>query len=154
MNTPKIKYQGFDGHIILICKCWYDSKVTISLIKKLKLVWAIRCGYEYKEEDNSCLQHIANSLYKILFPTIKSHLIFQEKLHHHLVSWRIKELTPIEKLIYFYGAELSFLRIKERTENGKYNTLIELPKPNKRVFNRIFNGNGRYSDYYLIEPKK
>ena len=54
--------------------------------------------------------------------------------------------TPIERMIYFYKERLSNLQIRE----GKQ-LLISLPKPQKQLFKRIVNGNGKYTDYKKIK---
>lgn len=143
-----LDYDIFDGHIILLCKNYYTMKS--GLVESLKMIWAIRCGYDYKKDNNSSLRYIMNHLYKMVDKTINDHVAFHEKMHESLTSFSYKNLELIETLIHFYCSELAFLQIREKTSNNKWNILVKLPKPNKRVFNRILNGNGRYEDYKLI----
>lgn len=147
------EYKGFQGHIILLCKNHYGTNIKTSIIEKLKMIWAIRCGYEYNEKDNSSILSIINGLHKIIYPTIKDHKKFQEDLHEYLLSWLHGDSTTHERLILFYVSEISMMQIKDKSSNDKWKTLIKLPKPKKQLFNRILNGNGKYDDYYLIEPK-
>lgn len=143
-----IEIKGIDGHIILYCKSHYNH--SGSLLEDLKKIWAIRCGYPYDKNDNSMTINILNRLYKILQPTIINHIHFQEQLHNHLVNWVYKDLSTFENILIFYIGNITNIQIKEKI-NNKWITLIKLPKPNKRVFNRIIRGNGRYEDYKLID---
>jgi len=143
-----LEFKGFDGHLILLCKSHY--KLTESFIESLKMIWAIRCGYPYDKNDNSSIRYILDGLYKILEPTIENPQQFQEKLHESLISC-IYDLNTLEKLVLFYRDEISMLQVREKSANGKWTTLIKLPQPQKRLFNRILTGNGRYDDYKLIQ---
>jgi hypothetical protein len=143
-----IEYKDFDGHLILFCKQHYGK--TDNLIEKLKMIWAIRCGYEYKEKDNSMITNIMDGLYHILEPTIidKSH--FQQMLHNHITSHLYKEIPAPHNIIVFYAGEIAHMQIKEKTEGKYYKTLVKLPKPQKRIFKRILEGKGKYEDYWTI----
>lgn len=146
MKTQK-EIKGFDGHIILYCKYHYNH--SKNPLEDLKKIWSIRCGYPYNEKDNSAVKPIINRLYKILLSTEIDSSSFQEQLHDHLLNWLYKEMSTIDKLIYFYMSKISNITINKQIGN-KWITLIKLPKPKKRVFNRIIRGNGRYEDYKLI----
>lgn len=144
----KLKYTGFDGHIILLCKNHYN--ITTDLFESLKMIWAIKCGYNYDKDDNSSIKYIMNSLYKILIPTINDHVRFQENLHETLIHSWYRDLTIEQRVLMHYIHEIQNLQIKEKLPNGKWETIIELPKPQKRLFNRILRGNGLFNDYKLI----
>ena len=60
------KVTAIQGHIILYCKSHYRVK-DVSYIEGLKRIWAIRCGYDYNEADNSMLEYIANDLFNIIY---------------------------------------------------------------------------------------
>lgn len=147
-----LELKGFDGHIVLYCKNHY--KYPKGFIAGLRMIWAIRCGYDYNEKDIFANRNIADKLYSILrdlIPNGMTHL--QERIHEDIVTpWRYEGLSPLEKLISIYCSEIMNIQVKDKV-GEKYIAFIKLPKPNKRVFNRILRGNGKYQDYYLIEPK-
>ena len=150
----KIKhtFTGFDGHIILYCKLHY--KCSKEFIEGLRIIWSIRCGYDYIPNDKSVDESIANKLYDLLTvisPNKIKHL--QETIHNEIGNnFRYEDCTALETLIYIYVGKISTKLIKEKV--GKYyHTIIQLPKPKKRLFNRILKGKGTYKDYYLIESK-
>ena len=129
----KVEYKGFDGHIILLCKGHY--KITTDLFESLKMIWAIRCGYEYDKKDNSSLRYIMSGLYDILLPTITNHSRFQDQLHDYITSWIYRDFTPEERIIKFYCSQISNLQVQEKTSENSWKTLINLPKPKKILFN-------------------
>ena len=137
------------GHIILYCKNHYTCPK--GPLEGLRMIWAIRCGYPYTEGDNSCDKNIAKELYSILVELCGfSASRLQEIVHEELAyPFRYLEEKPLAKLIYIYRGEIINLQIKEKV-NTNYRWIIKLPKPNKRVFNRILRGNGRFNDYKLI----
>lgn len=142
-----IEFTGFEGHIILYCKNHYNS--SGNMLEDLKRIWAVRCGYSYDKNDNSMIISIVSVLYKILSPTIDDLVSFNESLHAHLLSWLYSEMDINNKLISFYVSRIANMQIKDKVD-GKLVELVKLPKPKKRVFNRILRGNGRYEDYKLI----
>ena len=147
----KLEYTGLDGHLILLCKNHY--KIKSGMIESLKMIWAIRCGYEYNRNDNTSLPYIANALYRILEPTIDNNYAFMSKLHKYMTTFLYgKDNGTGSKLINFYCSEIAILTVKEKV-GLKYKIIMKLPKPKKQVFNRILNGNGRYDDYKLILAK-
>ncbi len=144
--------RGLDGHIVLLCKNHYKCS---SIIEGLRMIWAIRCGYEYNKNERSIDKNIANKLYKLLIELMPERINYlQERIHDEInINWRFREeLSSLERLISIYCSELAFIQIKEKYKN-KWINLILLPKPKKRIFNRILRGNGKYKDYYLIESK-
>lgn len=148
MEKSVLTYKEIEGHIILLCKNHY--KIKEGLVESLKMIWAIRCGYEYDKKDNSSLRYIMNELYTILLPTITDHSRFQDQLHDYITSWVYKDFTLEERVIKFYCSQISNLKVKEKISDNKWQILINLPKPKKILFNRILRGNGRYEDYKLI----
>jgi hypothetical protein len=146
-----IKLDEFDGHIVLYCKGWYFQKdIDVDFLVGLRRIWAIRCGYDYIEEDKSADEYIADRMFKIIVqanPNIDI-VHFQRRLHNEMAKDYLSTyqgLNTIEKLIKFYRSELVCLTI---VENKK--VLIDLPKVKKRVFSRIIKGKGEYNDYKLI----
>ena len=85
---------------------------------------------------------------------IKGLSILQELIHEE-ISQDLKFINyfSLEKIISIYCSEIADIQIKQK-ENDKWTILIKLPKPMKQVFNRIFRGNSKYEDYWLIESKK
>ncbi len=150
MNNTK-QFTGFDGHLILYCKMQYDVK-NVDLLTGLRRIWAIRCGYDYKQHDKSCDRYIANHLfeiYKELLPEKAAR--FYEIIHSEIENdFRYEGLTPIERLIYLYTSDIAHTQVREKV-GSKYRAIIRLPRPLKRVMKRIVRGNGRYGDYKLIE---
>ena len=144
----QLEYKGFDGHIVLYCKNHYNH--SNNMLEDLKKIWAIRCGYPYRENDNSMVVNIINSLYIIVLPTITDNRHFQEQLHDHLLKYLYNKFTIADNMLLFYMGKISNIQIKDKLPNNKWITLVTLPKPNKRVFNRILRGNGRYDDYKLL----
>lgn len=140
--------ENINGHLILLCKGHYK---TNDLLTALKQIWAIRCGYDYDEKDNLSYRYIAKNLYNIL-KDINSERIeyIIDRIHDEVDGkWKDDNKLAIERIIEIYCSELAHLKVKEKV-NTKYRCIIKLPKPNKRVFNRILRGNGKYSDYKLI----
>ena len=147
------EFKGFDGHIILFCKGHY--KCPNSYIKGLRIIWSIRCGYPYNEKDHSVDRYIANKLYSLLKELNPERISYiQERIHDDITcSWRFeKDSTPIEKLIYIYISEIANIQVKEK-KGERYVWLFKLPKPMKKLFNKILSGKGSYDDYWLVEPK-
>lgn len=144
-----ITIHGIEGHIILLCKNHYTCK---SLDIALRMLWAIRCGYDYDNiTDKSANRYIANELHKILMKVNPKRLEnFHETIHEEISNmFRYPDYTPLEIMIRLYCNELSYLHVREKV--GKlWEWRIKLPKPKKQVLNCIFRGNGRYEDYKLL----
>lgn len=144
-----IKLDEFDGHIVLYCKGWYYQE-DVDFLVGLRRIWAIRCGYDYEENDKSIDQYIANRLYKIILeanPNINL-IDFQIRVHNEMAKdylSRYQGLSTIEKLIKIYKSEIMMLQIRDDKK-----VLVKLPKEKKRVFSRILKGKGEYNDYKLI----
>lgn len=144
-----IKLDDFDGHIVLYCKGWYYQD-DVDFLVGLRRIWAIRCGYDYQENDKSADEYIADRLFKIIVQTNPKldFIHFQRRLHKELSKTYLSTyngLDTIECLIKIYRSELMMLQIKEVRK-----ILIKLPKAKKRVFSRILKGRGEYNDYKLI----
>ena len=154
METTKqpIKLEPIQGHIILYCKGHYKVK-TDQFFEGLKMIWAIRCGYDYELTDKHTLAYIANDMYKIIqqcSPSVCERLF--DTIHRELVNYNCskpKDMTPIESIIWEYRSILSQLSVREKIKN-KWVWSIKLPKPKKQIFNRILRGNGVYTDYDKI----
>lgn len=146
-----ITLDKFDGHIVLYCKGWYSQKnVDIDFLVGLRKIWAVRCGYDYRESDKSVDEYIADKLFNIIVQTTPKldFVHFQKRLHQELAKDYLSTyqgLTTIEKLIKVYRSELLCLKIRDNRKK-----LIKLPSPKKRIFYKIIKGNGEYNDYKLI----
>lgn len=155
MNKLKeiIKLDTFQGHIVLLCKNWYKIPKEISFFEALRMIWAIRCGYDYKLTSLDTDAYIANDMWKIINKCCPEKLItYIDNFHREVANqafWKPKDMTPIQAIIYEYGNIISNIQIRDSIE-GKPIILVKLPKPMKQVFNRILRGNGKYQDYELI----
>lgn len=136
---------NIQGHIVLFCKNHY--KYT-DFFQAIRMLWCIRCGYDFEDYNKSSDAYIANELYKIFkLLNPKKADYFYEILHGNIANtYKYEGLTPIETLILEYRSEIIMIQVKEKV-GKKWKTLVKLPKPKKRLFNRIFRGNGRYEDY-------
>jgi hypothetical protein len=158
MDTTKtpIELEAFQGHIVLYCKGHYKHD---DFFEGLKMIWAIRCGYDYEYTSKDTLSYIAMDMYEIIAKTQPDRLPYlMEQLHRNLVPrWKgdyVENLSPIEAIIWQYRIMLCNMQVKERDNvTGKYKWLVKLPKPKKRIFNRILRGNGEYHDYFEIDGK-
>lgn len=150
MKKP-VLLTSIQGHIVIYCKGLYDYK---DFFEGLKMIWAVRCGYDYKHTSSDTYTYIANDMFKIIMlckPERLEHIV--ETIHRDInPAWYNllpKDLTPIQYLILQYRNVLSNLQVKDKLTKN-YRTLIKLPRPKKATFNRILRGKGKYSDYELI----
>ena len=144
------KVTAIQGHIILYCKSHYRVK-DVSYIEGLKRIWAIRCGYDYNEADNSMLEYIANDLFNIIYEICDIDFIDFQKRLHKKVATSNNEAPAITNIIIYYIYVLAFLTVADiNSKTNRIKSLIKLPTPKKRVFKRILKGKGVYSDYKLI----
>ena len=137
------------GHIILYCKFHYDAD-GVSRIEGLKRLWAARCAYDYDEQDNSCLEYIANDLFKIICTISNFSIIeFQKELHKATYNYyRDEEDTIMERIVNYYIFQLAYITVAEYNPiSGRTKMLLNLPKPKKRLFKKIISGKGDYNDY-------
>lgn len=145
------------GHIVLLIKGWYDIKDNPSIFVALRRVWAIRCGYNYNPTDFDADRYIANSLWRIIIKCAPERLTLHiDNFHADIVNNSMdkpKDMTHIEAIIWEYASIISSMQIKQLVKTN-YRQLIVLPKPKKKVFNRIIAGNGRFNDYKLIGNNK
>lgn len=144
-----IKLEEFDGHIVLYCKGWYYQD-DVDFLVGLRRIWAIRCGYDYQENDKSADEYIADRMFNIIVQANPKldFVHFQKRLHEELSKDYLslyQDLNVIEKLIKIYKSELMMLQIKDDKK-----TLIKLPSAKNRIFSKIIKGNGEYNDYKLI----
>ena len=154
--------EKFDGHIILYCKGHYNLK-NVDFIVGLQRIWAVRCGLPVENARGSFNEYMANKLHEIFAKCSPKKLsYFHQIMNKGLCDeWQYQGLNAIEKVIMIYRNELMMLQIKGTKEQhkslpiGEQNkkrkvTLIELPKPQKRLFKKIVNGKGEYNDYKLV----
>ena len=146
-----IRLDPFQGHIVLLSKGWYKYN---NLFEALRMIWAIRCGYDYKFTTKDVDSYIADEMWKIIMLCCPERLgYYIDNFHRGICEQGLgkpKDMTPIQAIIYQYYSIISGVQIRKRNEKGEYIPIIILPKPLKRVFNRILRGNGRYSYYKLI----
>lgn len=159
-----MELNKFQGHIVLYCKGHYTfPEGDKGFFEGLKMIWAIRCGYDYNLTTMDTLTYIANDMYEILEKCMSidkiSNLI--KKLHSEInpiypgYANKPKDMSPIEAIIWEYRSMLNNLKIKEKDKiTEEYIDLVKLPEPIPEIFNRILKGKGEYGDYWLIEPKK
>lgn len=158
-NNKTIELSNFDGHLILLCKGHYFKPINnISIFRAFRLLWAIRCGHPVPEEnDKGADEYIADKMYEIIVKLKRQdYLDFQKRLHRELSStydYRYEGLSNLERLLLVYRSEIMMLQIKEK-KGKRYKAIIKLPKPEKRVFNRILKGKGRYEGAEIFNDKK
>ncbi|MCW8966683.1 MAG: hypothetical protein OQK82_08375 [Candidatus Pacearchaeota archaeon] len=150
METKLDKWQG---HMVLFAKGHYKNNEA-SQLEGLRRIWALRCGllYEHVERGQSD-EYIADELFRIIQITMpKRAERMWEILHKELArpSYQYEGLNAIEMTIMIYRSQLLGLQVREKVGN-KWVWIVELPKPKKRVFNRILRGNEKYRDYDLIK---
>lgn len=143
------RFEGFDGHIILLCKNHYNIK-DVKLIDALRRVWCVRCGLDVEHANGQLDQYIANRLCDII-DTINPNRVREilRNIHselHPVFSYRYEGMTPLEILISMYRSEIAFTKVKENEE-----FLIELPEPLPELFDKIIRGEGEFNDYQLVE---
>ncbi len=62
-----ITLKKFQKHIVLYCKGQYNiPKGEKGFFEGLKMIWAIRCGYDYEQTSKDTLAYIANDMYSII----------------------------------------------------------------------------------------
>lgn len=158
-DDKPIELSNFDGHLVMLCKGTYFNPINnISIFRAFRLLWAIRCGHPVPEEnDKGADEYIADKLYEILVKVQKQDYVqFQKKIHRELSNmydYRYEGLSTLERLLLIYRNEIMMLKIKEK-KGKRYKSIIKLPKPEKRVFNRILKGKGKYTDYEIFNDKK
>jgi len=144
-----VTLENFEGHLVLYCKGWYSIK-DVDFLTGLRRIWAVRCGFDVEHIDKSIDEYIANALYKTLKKVAPQKTEYLTELIHKEVSKTYlstyEGLSVIETLIMIYRSEIWSVSVKE---NGK--TLIKLPKPQKRLFKKIVNGKGEYTDYKKVK---
>jgi len=151
MKKP-VLLTPIQGHIVLYCKGHYEYE---NFFEGLKMIWAIRCGYDYQYTSKDSLTYIAMDMFEIIMLCKPERLqSIMENVHRginesHLMSSNSKDFSPIEALIWQYRIILSNMQIKEKVKKN-YKSLIKLPRSKKLLFNRILKGKGKYNDYELI----
>ena len=144
-----ITLDNFEGHLTLYCKGHYATN-KVDFLTGLRRIWAVRCGFDVEHIDKSIDEYIANALYKIVKKVKPNKVEYLFELIHKEVSKTYlstyEGLDTIETLIMIYRSELWDAQVKDK---GK--TLIELPKPQKRLFKKIVSGKGEYTDYKKVK---
>ena len=141
------------GHVILYCKFHYHVD-NVSRIEGLKRLWASRCSYDYNENDNSCLEYIADDLFDIICTISNFNIVeFQKQLHKAMYNYyRDEKETIMERIINFYIFQLAYITVAEYNPiSRKTKMLLNLPKPKKKLFRKIISGKGDYNDYKLLQ---
>lgn len=154
VKTP-ISLEAFQGHIVLLCKGWYKIPSKVTFFEALRMVWAIRCGYDYKDTSYNVDAHIADDMWKIINTCAPERLsTYMNNFHIEIGNTMFKpeNMTAIQAIIWEYRSIISNLEIKRKV-NEDWINIINLPKPKQRIFKRIFRGNGNYKDYYKIKGK-
>lgn len=149
--------EKFQKHIVLYCKGqYYIPEGDKGFFEGLKMIWAIRCGYDYEYTSKDTLTHIANDMFNIIMQCKPEKLnFFMDKIHREInpiSNWtKPKNLTAIEAIIWEYRSILSNMQIKEKPEGKKrYKWIINLSKPQPKLFNKILKGKGEYRDYEKV----
>ena len=142
-----VKLETFDGHIVLLCKGWYNDPKT-DFFDEIKRLWAVRCGIEARYISGSFYEYIANHMFEILLSCEPERMKYFHQIIHKEISggfFKPENMTAIQKLIWEYRSAIHNLKIKTDEK-----VLVELPKPQKRIINRIIRGGGVYGDYQLL----
>lgn len=149
--------EKFQKHIVLYCKGqYYIPDGEKGFFEGLKMIWAIRCGYDYQHTSKDTLTYIANDMFNIILQCKPEKLeFFMDKIHKEINpinNWtKPKDLTPIEAIIWEYRSILSNMQIREKPEDKKkYQWIINLSKPQPKLFNKILKGKGEYRDYEKV----
>ena len=148
-HTP-IELETIKGHIVLYCKGHYKFD---NFFEGLKMIWAIRCGYDYELTSKETLSYVDDEMYEILLETQTPERMryIMGMFHRNLVPYFKNDYSLIEAVIWEYRSHISNMQVKESYKDKKgYYELVRLPKAKRRVFNRILRGNGKYGDYHLI----
>jgi hypothetical protein len=166
MKEP-ITLETFQGHLVRYCKGAYaNSKTTsrekaqVDFFEGLKMIWAIRCGYQYEQNDSDrVFEYIADEMFEIIsrckrLDSVEKFRHFMDVLHKELYDqafYKPKDMSPIRAMIWEYRMIICQLQIFERPEGKKRHVpIVKLPKAMRQTFSRILNGNGRYDDYRKI----
>lgn len=149
--------EKFQKHIVLYCKGQYNTpNGEKGFFEGLKMIWAIRCGYDYNLTSKDTLTYIANDMFNIIMKCKPEKLeFFMDKIHKEInpiSNWtKPKDLTAIEAIIWEYRSILQNLQVRKLPEGKKrYKWLVYLSKPQPRLFNRILKGKGEYKDYEKV----
>ena len=151
IKTP-IELDPIQGHIVLLCKNWYKMPKRKSFFEALRMIWAIRCGYDYKLTSYDTDSYIANDMWEVINTCAPERLtVYMDNFHREIGNTRFKpkDMTAIQAIIWEYKNIISNLTICNKV-GEEWIPIIKLPKPNNRVFKRILRGNGKYNDYYTI----
>jgi len=103
------------------------------------------CGNDAKDISK---RHVLTKLSKIVSILYSDWSIEQVLSHvHDAITIQLYEKSSADiSLIIEYVSLICHTQVKEGNQ-----ILIELPKPQKRLFKRIVRGNGNYNDYKLMQ---
>jgi hypothetical protein len=153
-----ITLETFQKHIIFYCKGHYHIPDTHKgFFEGLKMIWAIRCGYDYKHTGKDTLTYIANDMYEIIATCMPKRLPYlMDTLHREINPFssygKPQDMSPIEAIIWEYRSMLSNMQIRKKPEGKKrYVWLVKIDKPQKQLFNKILKGLGNCEDYYKVK---
>jgi hypothetical protein len=160
-----ITLEKFQKHIVLYCKGRYNTpKGDKGFFEGLKMIWAIRCGYDYEFTSKDTLTYIANDMYAIIAQCLPHKLPdLMDKLHREINCslGKPENLTPIEALIWEYRSILQNMQVrrlanendklKQKLPGGEYVWLVKLSQPQPTLFNKILAGRGEYNDYKKVK---
>ena len=130
-----------------LCKGHYKRPERVDFLKAIRMLWAIRCGYDYEESDKRMYRHVADVLFELLMILEpKKQKYIHQLVHDELTStFKYEDLTPIEIVIMCYRNHIMQALVINRND-------FELILGEKRedAVNKVLEGNGEYGDYKLI----
>ena len=123
--------EDFYGHVILYCKNHYTCKN--GLIYGLRRMFAARCGVP--SDTNDMDDNIANRLFNLCIITTGMGAAHLMSVVHREISKNHDGIPTLHILIKLYASYVAFSSVKD--DEG--NVILKLPKPKKRVYNKILN---------------
>lgn len=150
----KQELDTFQKHFVYYCKGAYNfPKGEKGFFEGLKMIWAIRCGYDYNSSKDT-LSYVANDIFEIISICMPNRLSYlMEQIHKEVGNqafYKPKDMLPIEAILWEYRSLLVGLKVKKQV-GKRYKWIINLSKPQYRLFNRILRGNGKHEDYYKVK---
>ena len=155
-----VTLDTFDGHLVLLCKGHYVGKNDF--FKAIVKFWSVRCGMDMHFFDSSdrVFENIADTMFKIMnLCAPEKMMYFHEVLHREIATnnkfgTKPKNMSHIKAIVWEYRNFILQLQVKESSVRGRKTIIyINLPKPQKRIIERICNGQGKYEDYELLTKK-
>lgn len=157
-NKETVVLDTFDGHLVLLCKGHYLKNEDF--FDALRNFWGVRCGCDFGDEGDRFLENVADTMFKIMRKCNPERMeYFHEVLHRELtykpflgLHTKPQNMSHIRAVVWEYRSFLLQLKISEIVDEKRHK-LISLPKPQRRIFRRVIQGKGEYSDYKLITDK-